>query len=224
MERELHSRRTMLGQRQTPITGLTSCSVRLLGGLRSPAEAGHYGSRGFSLIEVMVATTVFVVGVVGLAPLFLLAARATSLARTTTYAAVLAQEKMEQLRSLSWGFDAFNQPISDTTTDVTSEPEALAGGTGLSPSPADALSRNTAGYCDFVDANGRSLGGGTTPPAGAAFVRRWSIEPLSANPDHTIVIQVLVMRLRAGAIERRSGAARQPEEARIVSVKTRRAS
>jgi len=149
----------------------------------------------------MVATTVFVVGVVGLAPIFLLAARATAGARMTTYAAILAQAKMEQLRT---------------------EPEESAGGTALSPSPVDALARNTAGYSDFLDANGRSLGGGTLPPASTAFVRRWSIEPLPANPDRTLVLQVRVVRLRDGRADRLPGAPRFPDEARIVSLKTQR--
>lgn len=172
----------------------------------------------------MVATTVFVVAAVGLAPLFLLAGRATAGARTTTYAAVLAQEKMEQLRSLAWGFDPLDRPFSDVTTDTTVDPENPSGGAGLSPSPGDALSENTPGYCDFLDANGRSLGSGTAPPLNTAFVRRWSIEPLAASPDHTLVIQVLVTRLGDGAARRPPGLARQPEEARIISVKTRRAS
>jgi len=163
----------------------------------------------------MVATTVFVVGVVGLAPLFILAARVTSGARATTYAAVLAQGKMEQLRALAWSVDDRDQPISDTTTDTSIEPETSAGGTGLSPSPGDTLTRNRRGYCDFLDANGRSLGGGTTPPADTTFVRRWSIDPLPTSPDHAVVIQVLVLRLRDGAAGVRG-------DAHIVSVKTRR--
>lgn len=186
----------------------------------SPALAES--SPGFSLTEAMVAATVFVIGVVGVAPLFMLAARATSGARTTTYAAVLAQEKMEQLRALAWGFDALNQPRSDTTSDTSAEPETSTGGTGLSLSPADALSRNTAGYCDFLDVNGRSLGAGSMPLPHTAFVRRWSIEPLPTNPN-TVVMQVLVIPLRHAGTERPRGAARAPDEARILGVKTRRA-
>jgi len=189
--------------------------------LRSTSLAD--ASPGFSLVEVMVATTVFVVGVVGVAPLFILAARATSGARTTTYTAVLAQEKMEQLRALRWGFDAFDQPVSDLSTDTSAELEASAGGTGLSPSPGDALARNTSGYCDFLDTNGRSLGGGTAAPAGAVFVRRWSIATLASNTDQAIVIQVLVIRIRNGAATMLPGATRLPDEARFVSLKTRKA-
>jgi hypothetical protein len=135
---------------------------------------------------------------------------------------VLAQEKLEQLRSLEWGFDASDQPLSDTTTDTTIEPEAASGGTGLSPSPDGALFENAAGYCDFLDLHGRSFGGGTTPPIGTAFIRRWSIEPLPSNPADTIVIQVVVVPLRGRAAARQQGAARLPDQARIISVRTRR--
>ena len=51
----------------------------------------------------------------------------------------------------------------------------------LTPSPAGALDRNTSGYVDYLDAYGRSLGGGESPPAGTVYVRRWSIERLPAN-------------------------------------------
>ncbi|MGB7217689.1 MAG: prepilin-type N-terminal cleavage/methylation domain-containing protein [Vicinamibacterales bacterium] len=144
---------------------------------------------GFSLIEVLVATSVFVIGVVGLAPLFLFASRATSGARTTSYAAVLARDKMEDLQS--------------------------------NPSPGGTLSANTDGYCDFLDANGRSLGGGTTPLPNTAFVRRWSIEPIPTSPN-TVVMQVLVMPVLHGTTERPPGATRAPNEARILNAKTRR--
>ena len=146
------------------------------------------GSRGFSLLEVLVATTIMVVGVAALAQLFVMATRANHRARTTTFAAVLAQQKMEQLRGLTWGFDAIGLPLSDPTTDLRPAELGRRHGTRAAR-PGDAQ-QNTSGYCDFVDANGQSLGGGATPPAGTAFVRRWSIEPLPTNPNNTIVIQV----------------------------------
>ena len=100
---------------------------------------------------------------------------------------------MEQLRSLTWGFDAEGQglPVSDTTTNLAVYPPTQTG-TGLNPSPANSLDQNTAGFVDFLDANGTWVGTGTTPPAGAVYVRRWSIEPLPTNPNNTLVIQVLV--------------------------------
>ena len=170
------------------------------------------------------------VAVASLAQLFVISTRANTSAKATTYASVLAQQKMEQLRGLTWGFDSLGLPLTDTTTDISVAPEKATAGRGLSPSPAGKagagmLGVNTDGYCDFLDGSGRWLAGGTTAPAGTAFIRRWSVEPLPTNPNNTIVLQVLVARRRArGAGDAATGVTRAPDEARLVSVKTRKAS
>lgn len=182
------------------------------------------GDGGFSLLEVLVATTILTVGLAALAQLFAVSTKANTSARATSYAAVLAAQKMEQLRGLTYGFDNLGLPITDTSTDVTAVPELLAGGHGLSPSPTTSLQQNTDGYCDFVDANGIVLGGGTAPPPSTVYIRRWSVEPLPTNPNNTIVIQVLVTRLRnRGTADATTDVKRLPDEARIVSLKTRKA-
>jgi prepilin-type N-terminal cleavage/methylation domain-containing protein len=181
--------------------------------------------RGFSLLEVLIATSVMTVAIAGLAQLFAVSTRANSSAKNTTYASVLAQQKMEQLRGLTWGFDILGLPMSDTVTNITVVPETTVGGKGLSPSPANSLGTNTDGYCDFLDRNGKWLAGGSTPPADAVYARRWSIEPLPTNPNNTLVLQVLVTRAgRRNDVDTSSSAARMPDEARLVSVKTRKAS
>jgi len=183
------------------------------------------GEGGFSILEVLVAISIVTVAVAALAQLFALSTRANSSARATTYAAVLAQQKMEQLRGLTWGFDVLGLPTTDTTTDLTVVPEAAAGGKGLSPSPEHSLGTNTEGYCDFVDKFGKPLGGGATPPAGTAYIRRWSVEPLPTNPNNTIVLQVLVAPFPGrNDVDTSSTGVRAPDEARLVSVKTRKAS
>ena len=154
-------------------------------------------ARGFSLLEVLFATTVLTVALAGLAQLFAVATRANSRAKATTYAAILAQQKMEQLRNLTYAFDALGLPRTDLDTDITVVPELPNGGTGLQPSPAGALGANTVGYVDYLDASGKSLGGlAPKPPPGAVYIRRWSVEPLPINPDNTIVLQVLVTPTR----------------------------
>ena len=45
---------------------------------------------------------------------------------------------------------------------------------------------------DYVDRGGAWVGSGATQPATAAYIRRWSIQPLPTNPNNTLVIQVLV--------------------------------
>ncbi len=189
--------------------------------------AGHRDEKGFSILEALVATTIMAVALTALAQLFAVATRANSSARATTYASVLAHQKMEQLRGLAWGFDADGLPLSDTTTDTTAAEELPSGGTGLTPSaPSGAtgpLAENTAGYCDFLDRFGNSLGGGTTAPPSTTYVRRWSIEPLPTNPNNTLILQVLVARHTSSAFVPKPGTvAHLPDEARLVSVKTRK--
>lgn len=184
--------------------------------------------RGFSLIETITATSLMAVALVSLAQLFIVATNANRGARTTTFATVLAQQKMEQLRGLAWGFDTIGLPISDTTSDVSVTPAAADGGKGLTPSPQGpdgALHKNTAGYVDYVDSQGATLGGGDAVPPNTVYIRRWSIEPLPTNPNNTLVLQVLVTRVaNRGAADTAADVKRLPEEARIVSVKTRKAS
>jgi prepilin-type N-terminal cleavage/methylation domain-containing protein len=180
--------------------------------------------RGFSLLEVLFALAVLSVALAGLAQLFTIAARANASARATTYAVVLAQEKMEQLRGLAFGFDTSGNAVTDLDTDITVQPESPGVGTGLRPSPPGALGENTVGYVDYVDANGASLGGAmAVPPPGAAYIRRWSVEPLPSGTG-TIVLQVLVTPARhRGEADARSRLGRLPDEARMISVKTRKA-
>jgi prepilin-type N-terminal cleavage/methylation domain-containing protein len=176
-------------------------------------------TRGFTLVEVLVATTVLVVGVATLASLSTMATHANMAARTTTRVSLLATQKMEQLRALTWGYDALGRPTSDTTTDLTVFPPATGNGVGLSTAPAGALSRNTAGYCDFLDAAGTPLGGGTTAPVQSEFVRRWSVDPLPSNPANALVLQVLVLRAHRPAA---ASARPLPDEAAYVTVMTRK--
>src|SRR5947208_2580205 len=119
-----------------------------------------------------------IVACASLAQLFALSTQRNRGARSTGFAALLAQQKMEQLRGLAWGFDTLGLPTSDTATDTTTVPESAAGGTGLSPSPTNTLQHNTIGYVDYLDARGQSLGGGSTiAPIDAVYVRRWMVEP-----------------------------------------------
>jgi prepilin-type N-terminal cleavage/methylation domain-containing protein len=178
--------------------------------------------RGFSLIEVLFATTVTAISTVTLAQVSLQAVRAGRDASSFTTAALVASAKMEQLRGLTWTFDTLGNPVSDISTDTAVAPEQPSGGTGLSPGPAEALTENRPGYYDFVDRAGRQLGAGTTTPAGTAFIRRWSIEPLPVAPDESLVIQVSVtpVGLRSSGLAR--GNRRLRDETRVVSIKSRK--
>src|SRR5712691_8188521 len=140
------------------------------------------------------ATGIMATALVALAQMVAISVANNTSARTGTYAAVLAEQKMEQLRGLMWGYDALAAPLSDASTDTALPIESPAGGAGLTPSPANALTSNIAGYVDYVDRFGNILGGGETPPENTMYVRRWSIEPLPSNPGNTLILQVLVCK------------------------------
>jgi len=179
---------------------------------------------GFSLAEVLVATGIMVTALVSLAQLFALSTQSNTVARDTTFSTVLAEQKLEQLRALTWGFDSIGLPLTDTTTNTAVTPETPAGGTGLSPSPATALQENTPGYVDYLDRWGAIIGGGVAvPPAGTVYIRRWSIEPLPTNPNNTLIIQVLVTRLIDRGVANAGNVSRLADEARVITVKTRKA-
>lgn len=178
---------------------------------------------GFSLIETMVATLLLATALVSTAQLMVVATRANVASQRSTYSATLAQEKMEQLRGLAWGFDDLGLPVNDFTSNISVDPPAPNGGVGLSPSPGDSLATNTVGYVDYLDRDGNSLGGGGAAPANTVYVRRWSVEPLPTNPNNTLILQVMVFNLRDRA-DNGNGPVldRVQDEARLISVKTRK--
>jgi prepilin-type N-terminal cleavage/methylation domain-containing protein len=186
-------------------------------------------SKGFSLVEVLVAMGLLTVVSLGVAQLFAVSAKANYVAKGQTSTTALAEQKMEQLRSLTWGFDSEGQglPVSDTTSNLSTDPPT-AGGSGLNPSPTDSLMSNSTGYVDFLDAHGAFLSTGTTTPADAVYIRRWSIQPLPTNPNNTLILQVFVTpvpndkaRSSSGSVQ--SELRRMPGDALLVSVKTRKA-
>ena len=163
---------------------------------------------GFTLLEVMVALLLMTGAFLAVAQLLAVAGRASDRSRATALGAVLAAQKMEQLRALSWAFD-----IDGTTLD------------GLSLSPPGALSADAAGFVDSFDGTGAPVGGGPPPPAQAAFVRRWSVEhgPGMAPPAALILRVVVLYRGPPGAAVG-PGALGWVEVARVVGAKTRRPS
>ena len=129
------------------------------------------------------ATAVVTVGVASLAQLLVASAHATRIANTTSVALLLAGQKMDE----------------------------LLGEPGLDPSPPGTLSGNTPGYVAYLDPGGASLGGSSVAPPGAAFICRWSIEPLPNSAVNTMVVQVLVLNWPQNA-----------GQARLVGVKLRK--
>jgi prepilin-type N-terminal cleavage/methylation domain-containing protein len=173
-------------------------------------------ARGFTLVEVLIAIAILGASALVTGRFLAATANAMAQARAQTTTAALAVSRMEQLRALKWTFDAAGAPLSDVSTDLSTEPASSAG-SGLLPSPSAALDENTPSFVDFLDDQGRWVGAGTLPPPGAAFVRRWSIALPSDGAADTLVLQVMVRRVVDAA-----GAARGARaESRFVTVKTR---
>jgi prepilin-type N-terminal cleavage/methylation domain-containing protein len=183
---------------------------------------------GFSLVETLVSIGVLSVVALGVAQLFALSMLANRNAKLQTSTALLATEKMEQLKALTWGFDTtgLGLPLTDTTTNLSNTPPTTDGN-GLNPSPSGTLQTNTPGYVDYLDAFGNWAGNGSTPPANAVYIRRWAIEPLPTNPNNTLILQVFVTTPKAEALFERAptgqSRVRLADDAWIVGVKTRKA-
>ena len=160
---------------------------------------------GFGLLEVLIATGLIIGLAAGTAQLTVMSMKAVGDAGNLTLGLLLAAQKMEQLRSLEWRYDASGRiPVSDLITDLSRDPPA-PGGPGLRPSPPDSLDRTVTGYVDYLDRHGAWVGTGARPPAGTAFVRRWSIQAGQPPFDDLLVLDVVVLSLR---LAERAGNAR----------------
>jgi len=172
---------------------------------------------GFTLLEVAVALGMLAGAVVALSHLVLASAAAGQDTRRADVASALAQERLEQLRGLSWGYEADGAPREDTTTSVA----GLGGeetGSGLGLSPPEALERDTPGFVDYLDTSGQPVdaAGG---PAGVAFVRRWLVASSPDGPGEALVLRVLVVRVEARF---QPAPARSRGAASLATLKTRR--
>jgi prepilin-type N-terminal cleavage/methylation domain-containing protein len=180
---------------------------------------------GFTLIEVVVALGLMVTVSIGVAHLFAMAVRSGAAAREQTASTILAAAKLEQLRSLTWSYDATSTtpvPRSDSTANLSLDiPDDS--GTGLMPSPSGTLSTNTPPFVDYLDEQGRWVGNGSTPPREAMFVRRWAVQPLPESPARTLILSVRVTTIGA---EARRGAltwrGRSGQDTLLVGIKTRK--
>lgn len=157
-------------------------------------------SRGFSLIEALVAASLMGTAIVTLAHLVALGTHQTIASRRVLTATVAAQSKLEQLRALSWTYAPDGGRLSDTD---------------LSPSPTRSLLEDIAGYVDHLDEFGTTM-----PPAGddvnPQYVRRWAISPLESFDADTLILQVCVFQFIRGSRE-----GRRPEVC-LWTIRTRR--
>lgn len=146
---------------------------------------------GYALVETLVAAGIVVGLAAGVAQVAVLTGAAVRTGGAQGRALFLAVQKMEQLQSLAWTFDAALQPVSDESTSLALDPPA-PGGRGLQAS-GPLAGPPAAGYVDYLDRDGRWLGTGAQPPPGTGFVRRWSVTPLTPPDGDPLLLQVAVV-------------------------------
>jgi hypothetical protein len=162
--------------------------------------------RGSMLVEALVATLVVTTGLLAMAELVGIATSSNVRARRNTLTAIFAAQKLEELRSLMWAFDAAGARASDPA---------------LQPSPG-ALQRNTPGFVDHVDQGGEVVGRDVQAPPMAAYTRRWSIESLPGSSEDAVLLQVLVTPTRNRDQADRGMVGRLPGDAKLVTLKMRK--
>jgi prepilin-type N-terminal cleavage/methylation domain-containing protein len=134
-----------------------------------------HSARGFTLLETLVATSILVTALAGLAQLFVLSSQLARQAGVAGAALVAAQDKLEALRGQTFAYDSAGAAVTDAA---------------LRPSPSNALSSNVTPYVDWLDPSGTAR----SDAASAIFVRRWRISPIDLETPDAVAIEVCVYR------------------------------
>jgi prepilin-type N-terminal cleavage/methylation domain-containing protein len=127
---------------------------------------------GMSLLEVMIALAILLIASIGIMTMGTVAIATTEnqghlAARTSEY----AQDKMEQLNSLSWG---------DLTSDTTVFPPTSTGSgltVGGSSDPNYPVTTPGTGYVDYLDISGQP----TTSTGDWFYIRVWQVSTFAPN-------------------------------------------
>lgn len=141
-----------------------------------------------TLIETMIACTILIVLMAGVAGMATIAMTATEnqghlSARTTEY----ADDKVEQLLELTYG---------DTQSNTTVFPSVNNGGTGLAVGGGTDTAAPVVGYSDYLDRNGNILCTvaspcTATPPATWYYERVWQVSTPVANLKQITVTAIV---------------------------------
>ena len=183
------------------------------------ASFRRFDSAGFALLEVLITAGLVVAVAAGASHILAIAVRASHSTRVRTMTSMLAAEKIEQLRSLTWSHVTTSAPAisissSDFTTDLSNDP-ATDSGPGLLPSPPGTLEANVAGYVDYVDGAGRWVGAGGSPPSSVVYIRRWAVRPLASDPENILVFHVIVTTRAPGGVV-------SPDAVHLASIEARK--
>jgi hypothetical protein len=153
-------------------------------------------TRGFSLIEALIAAALVASAVVTLAHLVAAGAAQTTAARRSISALVLAQSKLEELRSAPFLFAADGSRVD---------------GPALARSPEASLVEDVDGWMEALD----RFGDAATDRQPLHFLRRWAVRPLRDGDIDSLVLQVCVF---ASDAVRRDAVA----DACVSSIRTRK--
>ena len=132
-------------------------------------------ARGFTLFETLVATSILVTALAGVAQLFVLGSHLTRQAGASGAALLAAQDRLELLSGQAFTYD----PAGLTVTDPA-----------LVPSPDSTLAEDLKPYFDWLDADGRPSGNA----GDAVLSRRWRVTSMGATTPDAIAIEVCVFR------------------------------
>ncbi len=133
---------------------------------------------GFTLLETVVATGVLVTALAGIAQLFALSVQSTRHTGMQGGALLAAQDKIEALRSLAFGYGPLGEPITDP---------------GLASSGDLSLATDTTGFVDYLSADGAVVDL-DAEGHGAVYTRRWRVIPIDQFVPEANAIEVCVFR------------------------------
>jgi type II secretory pathway pseudopilin PulG len=153
-------------------------------------------ARGFTLFETLVATGILITALAGVAQLFVLGTQLTRQASASGAALVAAQDKIESLRGLAFGYDEAGTPVTAA---------------GLESSPPSGLDEDLDSYADWIDATGHA----SSDADAATFVRRWRVSSIGEASPEAIAIETCVFRMPAAGRNHRSA------EACLSTIRTR---
>src|SRR5690242_5336336 len=139
-------------------------------------------ARGFTLVEVVIATGLLVALSIGAAMVMTLTLNTIDRSRQRAMALVLARAKLEELLSLTWSVRSVDGELLLLTDATTSS------------SPPDSLVTSRAGFVDYLDAQGQRIVAGTAGgmPSDTCYVRRWAIARTGAGASELLIVQVMV--------------------------------
>jgi type II secretory pathway pseudopilin PulG len=144
-------------------------------GMRTPFERSRHRQRGFTLVEVLLATVIMIVGLVAVAQLVPFSLRVTSENRSDSAALVVQQRILEQM---------IGQPLTATSCFAPTCPDAQTAWSLGNPATAGAVVGNPvtmANGAPAIDFGAGAVGGyGFTyndpeDPYGTSFDVRWAV-------------------------------------------------